>query len=150
MYTTHKNDASAATLMACHLQLIGTDLSAWLALLAHDAAIEFPYAASLGLPVRIAGRQAIAAYMQSISGSLQAFEFSQVEITASADGRQAWASFHGEAKTRSGRAYSQDYAALMEVRDGKIRRYREFWNPCHVAWALEMPLVIEKDTGSRA
>lgn len=136
--------------MARHLQLIGTDFPAWLALLTPDAIIEFPYAASLGTPRRAQGPDAIAAYMKSFGGNVGPFEFSKIDIMGSADGNKAWASFHGEALANTGCLYSQDYAAFMEVRGGQIAFYKEFWNPCRVAHALGWPLVLDEAAGPQA
>ena len=142
--------ASAGAVMARHLQLIGSDIAAWLGMLAPNAVIEFPYDASLGLPVRIDGAEAIATYMNSVGSSLGSFEFSNIDIMESVGGSEAWASFHGESTAETGRLYSQDYAALMKVSDGRITFYREFWNPCRVAYALGTPLVIDEASGSQA
>lgn len=142
--------ASAGAVMARHLQLIGSDVPAWIGMLAPDAVLEFPYGASLGLPVRIDGAEAIADYMKSVGNSLGSFEFSNIDIMESVGGGEAWASFHGESTAETGRLYSQDYAAFMKVCDGRITFYREFWDPCRVAYALGTPLSIDETTGSQA
>lgn len=135
--------ASAAAVMAKHIELIGTDLKAWLQLLAPEPAIEFPYGPSLGTASRIEGSIAIEAHMRSFTGIVGPFRFTNVAITESADGSHAWASFHGEAWAEERQVmYRQDYAAFLELEDGKIKLYREYWNPCHVAFALGTELQL--------
>ncbi len=144
MHQANHHPDTAACLMAQHLDLIFTDLQAWLALLTPDAVIEFPYAASLAGPVRLEGREAIAAYVRSFGDTVGPFAISAIEIMGSADGSKAWASFHGEALSTSGRKYLQDYAAMLTVRNGQIAYYKEYWNPCRVSHAFGTALVLDE------
>ncbi|OON62473.1 hypothetical protein B0920_03165 [Massilia sp. KIM] len=145
MHTSNLFQSSAATVMVKHIELIGTDLNAWLQLLAHDAVVEFPYGASLGRSTRYENRADIEAHMRSFTGIVGSFKFSDIDITESADGLRAWASFRGEAWVESRRTmYRQDYAAYLVLQDGKIKLYREYWNPCHIAAAFGAKLHLEE------
>ncbi|RYZ79932.1 MAG: nuclear transport factor 2 family protein [Proteobacteria bacterium] len=149
MNTSSVVQPSAATLMARHIELIGTDLKAWLQLLAPEPAIEFPYGPSLGTASRLEGTKAIEAHMRSFTGTIGPFRFTDLAITESTDGTQAWASFHGEAWAEERQVmYRQDYAAFLKIEDGKIKLYREYWNPCHVAYALGAELQLDAAEGS--
>jgi uncharacterized protein len=144
MNTSKITSPSARAVMHKHIELIGTDLTAWLQLLASDAVVEFPYGASLGTSTRLEGAAAIEAHMRSFTGAVGPFEFSEIDIIESADGTRAWASFHGEAWVDGRqRMYAQDYAAFLVLENAKIKRYREYWDPCRVAYALGTELHLD-------
>ncbi len=132
---------SASELMKVHLQLIGVDIPAWLGLLSKSAVVEFPYAPSLGYPPRIEGLAAIAELMNATTSNFDPFRFTDISIHLCEKKDEAWASFHGEAFVpKTQKLYSQDYAAFMRVAGGKIVYYREYWNPCNFADALNLTL----------
>ena len=134
---------SAGELMSVHLQLVGVDIGAWLGLLSESAVVEFPYAPSLGYPTRIEGIAAITELMNATASKFDPFRFTDISINPCEQQDQAWARFHGEAFVpETQKLYSQDYAAFMRVSGGKIVHYREYWNPCNFADALNLPLKL--------
>ena len=143
MQAPYPSSISASELMSVHLQLIGTDIAAWLELLSKSAIVEFPYAPSLGYPTRIEGIAAITELMNATSTKFDPFRFTDISIHPCEQKDEAWASFHGEAFVpETQKIYIQDYAAFMRVAGGKIVNYREYWNPCNFAEALNLPLKL--------
>lgn len=119
-----------ARLMDAHLALIATDVERWLTLFADDAVVEFPYASSLGGPARLEGIKAIRAYFAPITKHFQGLTFTNVQRSPSVDPTTGWMEVHGSATLQPGNIpYEQDYVMRMQVRDGRIVHYREYWNP---------------------
>jgi len=135
--TTPTLPTPAAKALQDHLRLLGKDPQAWLALFGDDAVIEFPYSAKLGLPTEFRGKDAIAAHINRMVSAMHGLEISQVVIYPAADPSLAFAEFHAEALVGPGKhPYSQDYIAYAQVKDGKIARYREYWDPIRVQGAV--------------
>lgn len=119
-----------AQVFAAHLALIGTDVQAWSDLLAEDAVVEFPYASALGSPSRLEGKLAIYDYMKNAVAQLQNWVFTDVREYQTLLPNVLFAEFHGEAVfVATGQPYQQDYVVRLEIKDGKIIHYREYWNP---------------------
>ncbi len=128
-----------AQVFAAHLALIGTDIEAWSDLLAEDAILEFPYASALGSPSQFAGKSAIYNYMKTAVEQMQNWVFTNVCEYQTLDQNVLLAEFHGEATfAETGHLYQQDYVIRLEIKDGKIVRYREYWNP--------VPILNETNT----
>lgn len=52
---------------------------------------------------------------------------------------------HGEADiVATGRRYQQEYVMRLEAQDGKIVRYREYWNPIPALEAWGSPQNIRQ------
>ena len=105
-----------------------------LAMFAKDVVFEFPYAPT-GLPRRLDGIAAIEAHLGKL-GPLIDF------------GPMILGPVHGAGETvifefsctgqgvRTGAPYDQEYISVVTLRDGRIARYRDYWNPTVVLAAL--------------
>ncbi|RKH48710.1 nuclear transport factor 2 family protein [Corallococcus sp. AB049A] len=125
-----RTSADLTRLMDAHLTLIATDVERWLTLFADDAVVEFPYAPSLGSPGRLEGIAAIRAYFAPITTHFQDLIFTNVRRYPGEDSTTGWLEVHGSATLQPGNIpYEQDYVMRMQVRDGRIVHYREYWNP---------------------
>jgi ketosteroid isomerase-like protein len=112
------------------LDLIATDLPAWLELFTDDAVVEFPYAASLGRPGRLEGKKAIGDYFLSTPGTFTNLRFRDLRIISGADPDVAVAEVHGSATLMPMNAsYEQDYVMILRTKGGKAVHYTEYWNP---------------------
>lgn len=114
-----------------HLALVTHDTDRWLELFADDAVVEFPYAPSIGRAPRLEGKAAIAEYFRSASREFVALTFRDVRVycTTDADADVVLAEAHGTARIAStGKIYEQDYVIVLNAKDGRVTRYREYWN----------------------
>jgi uncharacterized protein len=120
---------TAEAIVRAHLALVTHDHPRWLSLFADDAVVEFPYAASLGRSTRLEGKAAIDAYFSGAAASFRDLAFRDVRIHVSTEPGVVVAEAHGSAQiTTTGKTYEQDYVMIVETSEGKIRRYREYWN----------------------
>ncbi|PCC73545.1 Ketosteroid isomerase-related protein [Nannocystis exedens] len=120
----------AAAALAAHLERIARDIERWLQLFADDAVVEFPYALRLGLPPRLVGKPAIAAYFRRTPGVFRDLRFSDLRVYPTTDPDVLVAEVHGSATLApTGEAYEQDYVMVLQCKDGRIVRYREYWDP---------------------
>lgn len=120
---------NALEALDAHLALVAHDQEQWLALFADDAVVEFPYAASMGLPARLEGKDAIQSFFASVPDLLLNLVFRDVRRYPTMDPNIAIAEVHGSATVATtSRAYEQDYVMIIECRDGAIVRYREYVN----------------------
>ena len=131
--TYQREHAGAMTLdeiFDAHLSLITTDLTRWLELFADGAVVEFPYATSVGFPARLEGRAALRKHFEEVIAKMSfgKFTFSNVRRYPGADPGAGWFEVHGEARSRDGGTYAQDYVMRLETKDGRITRYVEYWN----------------------
>ena len=121
---------NASVILGRAVQLIATDVEAWLALFAEDGVVEFPYAPSLGFEPRLVGKAAIAAYFRTAVPRFTGLTFRDLRIEQGADPDVAFAQVHGSAILMPGEhTYEQDYVMLMRTKDGRAVRYVEYWNP---------------------
>ncbi len=103
-------------------------------LFAEDVVFEFPYAPG-GLPKRLEGVAALAAHLERLGPLLT---FGPMELGAvCTDGATVVFEFSctGEG-VETGAPYNQDYISVVTLRDGRIVRYRDYWNPLVVLTAL--------------
>ncbi|KYG02755.1 nuclear transport factor 2 family protein [Sorangium sp. So ce296] len=133
----HPRPLDAAQALDALLDLIVRDIEGWLALFADDATVEFPYATALGVPGRFEGKEAIRRYFQGTIERFRDLSLRDVRRYPTTDPDVALAEVHGSAIILpSGKRYEQDYVMVVATRDGKVVRYREYWNPAPVAEAF--------------
>lgn len=126
--STPARDAGA--LMDAHLEWIVTDIERWFGLFAEDAIVEFPYAASIDMPDRLLGREAIRRYFAETPKHFLGLVLSDARRHPMASPDVAIAEVHGSATiATTGRPYEQDYLMLLKAKDGRIIHYREYWDP---------------------
>lgn len=102
---------------------------AWIDLWAEDGVLEFPYAPK-GRKARYAGKAEIKAYMSGTAGKVAIDEIADLRVIPAQDPRIAVVevSVKGRAPN-TGARYDQSYVTIFETQDGKLKRYREYWNP---------------------
>lgn len=104
-------------------------------MLAEDAVMEFPFAPE-GLPKRSEGRAAVAEHLQRLARLISFDRIGQASVLAQ-DGETTVLTFEAVGRgLLSGAAYDQSYLSVIDVRDGRIVRYRDFWNPLAVVRAV--------------
>jgi ketosteroid isomerase-like protein len=99
-----------------------------------DVVFEFPYAPE-GMPRRLDGREALARHFAQIGPLLEFGELSLGPVHDAGDTVVFRFSCRGKG-VRTGRPYDQDYVSVVQLRDGRIAHYLDYWNPLAVISAL--------------
>ncbi|WP_411839039.1 nuclear transport factor 2 family protein [Paracoccus sp. ME4] len=103
-------------------------------LFAEDVVFEFPYAPE-GLPRRLDGSAALGAHMARL-GPLLSFGPMQLGDVHDAGATVVFEFTCCGRGLVTGAPYDQHYVSVVTLRDGRIVRYRDFWNPLAVLTAL--------------
>ncbi|MBB5897014.1 DHA2 family methylenomycin A resistance protein-like MFS transporter [Kutzneria kofuensis] len=121
------------------------DLDVALALLADDVVLEMVYA----LPerrTRWEGREEVSNLYTSVAASITSIEHRDIEVQAFARPGRVLAEYVGRVTTPDG-AHENHYVMIIDVRDGKLIRLREFYDT--FAQARSLGLVPGDAVGSR-
>jgi ketosteroid isomerase-like protein len=97
---------------------------------ADDIVMEFPYAPSLGMPERFAGKPEVVAYVRELNRQLKGLTMRDLKFS-SVDGEPdtVFIEYYADAPTPGGNTYLQTYVNKMRFRDGQMVYMREFWDP---------------------
>ncbi len=101
----------------------------WWDLMHEDIVLEFPYGPSIGAPERIVGKEAAAAYCKNLHARAGNLKFSPLEITGTTDPQVFFGEYESARVTPTGAKYKQIYINKIVVKDDKVIRMREFWDP---------------------
>jgi len=97
-----------------------------------DVVFEFPFAPE-GRPRRVEGREAAREYLQPIFGRMRIQDVTSLEVHQSVDPSVAIVEFTMRAEVGDGFARELSYIDVLTVRDGRIARFRDYWNPLALA-----------------
>lgn len=126
------DDMRAATLDLTNRYLAAysaKDWDAFASLWAADGVLEFPYAPP-GRRSRYEGIAAILAYMQGVSGRMQAEGLDYYEVYPMLDPEIVCIEMGLRGRiVATGSPISQRYVSIIRAKGGKIVHYKEFWNP---------------------
>ena len=132
----------ACDLLQRHFQTLVANNAQWQTLIADDVLWELPYAAALGHPARLAGREQVVRHVTWFVGAVENFRFFDVKVYALADPEAAVAQFKAEGLIKStGRIYGQEYVLFLRAVGGKIAFLREYFDPTRAAKALDTPIL---------
>ena len=116
------NIALATNLM----ERFSRDMDGWYDQLHDDIIMEFPFGPSVGMPSRVAGKQACSGLFQSVVEGVQV-QFSNIRVTPLLDPNRLIVEYTGYSEP-GGKIYDQTYICIQEFRDGKMILFREYWN----------------------
>jgi len=102
------------------------DVGAFVALWHDDGVQEMPFAPP-GFPRRLEGKEAIRRQYGGLPDAYVSMRFPR-RLRAAGDGLVV-AEYGGEIALRSGGRYDNTYVGLFEVRDGRLRRFVECFDP---------------------
>jgi len=109
--------------------LVDQNADGFLSLMAEDAVMEFPYAPS-GQPREAAGRAALAPYVAHVASFITIDSIEERSVHQTTDPAIVVLEFTGQGRAvASGQPYRQNYISVIETGDGRITRYRDYWNP---------------------
>lgn len=99
-----------------------------------DAVQEFPYAPA-PYAKEVIGRAAITEYISNVVNGATNWNFKNFVFSTTSDPETVYVEFEGSADViATGKPYHQIYVGRITLKDGKISRYREFWNP---SWIMD-------------
>ncbi|MFI6206721.1 nuclear transport factor 2 family protein [Streptomyces sp. NPDC051041] len=129
--TTHARTAADVYRHGLRLLLDG-NIPAWVDLWADDGVFEFPFAPE-GWPKRLEGKAAVGAYMRHYPERIELHEFPELEIHRTEDPGTVVVEMRALGRlVQTGQPYDMTYIAVVTVADGRITRYRDYWNPLAV------------------
>lgn len=110
-------------------RLLSPDADTLLDMMSEDIVFEFPFPMPKGIK-RIEGKRALEAYLPKVGAALDIETLTLERVLISEDGATAVVEFSCKGSSRTNDArYDQDYVSILDLSDGKIRRYRDYWNP---------------------
>ncbi|GAB2926625.1 nuclear transport factor 2 family protein [Nonomuraea fastidiosa] len=116
--------------------LLAKDMSGFAGLWAEDGVIEFPFAPP-GYPRKVEGREAIREYLRDYPEKYDVREVVRKVIHRTENPEVVVVELEvAGIVPRSGEPYRMEYVAIITVRDGEIRHYRDYWNPLQAARAM--------------
>lgn len=96
----------------------------------NDAVIEFPY---LGAGVTVRGRTEIVKYLRHSMGSaIAGITYNLDQAYPSQEAGALVLEISTQGRTAAGREYTNRLVGVFECRDGRIARFREYFNPGRV------------------
>ena len=129
-------------LLRQHFETLVNDFVAWQCLLAPGIVWELPFAAALGHPTRLSGRDAVVRHARWFVQSVTHFRFVDRTIEALTDPRCAVAEVKAEGIIKlTRRAYQQTYIVFLRADTRKIAFLREYFDPVRAAQALNAPIL---------
>ena len=109
----------------------------WIELWAEDGVCEYPYAAE-GRPKRLCGKDEILEHMTKYPGRVTMESVEDFRVHLGLDPQVIVVEMTIRATaTTTGRPYNQQLVIFGETKDGKVSRYREYWNALIWAEAFE-------------
>jgi hypothetical protein len=126
------------------------DWDKWIELWADDAILEFPFAPQ-GRPRTYHGKADILKYMSGTTESIAVDGVQSLRVHPMLDPETVAVELVIKGHLLSnGAAYDQTYVTMFEYQDGKIKHYREYWNPltsmyAHGGYEEWMKSIVERD-----
>lgn len=117
--------------------MVQEDIPHWMELWHEEAVFEYPFAPD-GFPQQVSGKQAIFDNFKDFPNTIKFFEFTDVQMhpTLNPDTLIIEFACRGRAVT-TGKPYNQRYISVVQMADGKIARYRDYWNPLVILEAFD-------------
>ena len=122
--------AATLRLVSAYQTLLGQKRwDEWIGLWSDDGELDFPFAPA-GRQRTYRGKDEILGYMRATPGRVAVDAVDQVRLFPMLDPQLAVAelTIRGHAPA-TGAPYNQSYVLFFETEGGKLRRYREYWNP---------------------
>jgi ketosteroid isomerase-like protein len=122
------------------LHSIGKDMEFFWRSAHADLVLEFPYGATNGFPVRIAGRENTHAFFANMPKIVPDLSFYDVHVTPLAEEGGFLLEYCGTCPKANN--YRQRYITIMRFEDDKLILFREHWDTVEATRALARQGVI--------
>lgn len=134
-YIARRQTAEAVRVFLTSLE--DKDMKTLASLWAEDAVQDMPYSPE-GHPKRVVGRDELVKLYSGWPGNSGDADFtSELVYYPMQDPQSVFVEFKGNVEIiPTGRRYRQTYGGLFHVVDGKIRLFREYYDPAPFAWAF--------------
>jgi ketosteroid isomerase-like protein len=103
----------------------GHKMEVWYENLHEEVSVELPQGESIGLPGLVSGQAALD--MFRLAAEVLDVKFHDIRIHPMADPNKIVVEYRGRGYPQ-GRLYEQDYVSFQEFRDGKLFRFREYFD----------------------
>jgi ketosteroid isomerase-like protein len=103
----------------------GHKMEIWYENLHPDVSVELPQGESIGLPALVRGQDAV--NMFRLAAEQFDVKFHDVRIHPLADPNKIVVEYRGVGRPQ-GRLYEQNYVSFQEFRDGKLFKFREYFD----------------------
>ncbi|GAA3129281.1 nuclear transport factor 2 family protein [Streptomyces rectiviolaceus] len=122
--------------------LLAKDIDGWVALWAPDGVFEFPFALP-GAPHRLAGRDAVRGYMADYPDHIDLRSFEDLTVHRTDDPETIVVELRGTGRAvATGRPFDMPYIQVVTVHDGRITRFRDYWNGALAADAFDGEIPV--------
>jgi ketosteroid isomerase-like protein len=138
-------DSAESTLRAANIELVRRminainreDMSALEAVLHEEAVLELAYCPE-PFPALTSPRDAIIAFISSVPGWLEPENLHDVRVeTYASNPNELVAEYKSSTRVKaSGAPYNNEYVVRLSVRDGRIIRFAEYFDPIRLVTAL--------------
>ena len=121
--------------------LLAKDMEGFIALFTEDGVMEFPFAPP-DRPHEVVGTSALRGYLIDYPSRLDIREIKDLRLHGTTDPGVVVAELTATGfVTATGQPYELRYVAVVTFRDGRIARYRDYWNPLAVQELLAGPVA---------
>jgi len=117
------NNISVATKV---MENFGRNMDGWYDNLHEGIVMEFPFGPSVGMPDRVEGKAACSAVFASVCDIVRV-QFYDIVIHPQLDPNKLIIEYKGYGDPEPG-AYDQTYICVQEYKDGKMIKFKEYWN----------------------
>ena len=132
----------ASDLLQRHFRTLVNDNAQWQTLIDDNIIWELAYAAAIGHPTRLSGREEVVRHVTWFLGAVENFRFFDLKVFPLADPEGAVGQVKAEGIIKpTGRIYEQEYVLFLRAMGGKIVFLREYFDPTRAAKALNTPIL---------
>ena len=110
-----------------------------LSMLSPDLLLEFPFRYDGGKP-SMQGEAALR-FIKSMPKLFKTMNFIEITVHGSTTSGVVAAEYRSNGLTHGGDAYGNTYAGFFDVKDGKITRWREYYDPVVIANTFKLKVV---------
>lgn len=117
--------------------ILQEDIPQWIELFHENVVFEYPYAPP-SFPQEVRGKAAMLEQFKDFPKMFHFDEFTDVRSHQTLDPDVLIVEFAGRGQVlTTGKPYHQRYISVVQMKDGKIFRYRDYWNPLVVLEAMK-------------